>query len=373
MTAHNTPSEAMDFLLSVLRAEQPVWPGNPPAGFASSVEKLIYLHGLNGLVYRQYEGNPAWKQWPDDLRNKVKRTAVIGSAHQLYIKKEIHFLLSSLAKEKIPVLLLKGAALAFTQYPHPEMRSMGDIDMLFRRQDLARALEVIESCGYHFIYRQGFLGQEFSYNKNDVAYALPLDLHWRLSSYVVLAHVLDFDEMWQAAGTFPGEAEIPCILSPEHALLHACVHLAKHQALEDTTRLLWLFDIHLLCEQLGTQESQEFIDLCIDKKLTQVILDVLLQLSTRLPGKRLDNLIKQLSGISQKEPSSRLLYNNFRSFLLKDIFALQSGRAVFRSLQDIFFPPAAYMLKLYQRKNKLWLPWLYTHRLLSGLRKYLFH
>lgn len=52
------------------------------------------------------------------------------------------------ATEGIVLLPLKGAALAPTVYPSPDLRPMSDLDMLARASDLARTSAVLASLGY---------------------------------------------------------------------------------------------------------------------------------------------------------------------------------------------------------------------------------
>ena len=55
--------------------------------------------------------------------------------------------LSVLEAADVPVVVIKGAAAA-VNYPHPENRCMGDIDLLVRPQDFHRAFEVLVDAGF---------------------------------------------------------------------------------------------------------------------------------------------------------------------------------------------------------------------------------
>ncbi len=361
---------ANGFVASALRGQQPFWPDESTPEFAAEVENIIYSQAMASVLYHQYQSREAWQSWPEELRSKINRTALYDAGQMIMVEAQISQLLDAFARERIPLLLLKGAALAFGHYQHPAMRNMADIDILFRRRDLHRALPILESLGYQFIYRQGFLGQEFLYHKTGARGTLPLDLHWRISSYVLLAHVLDFEQMWHSADKLPEIGEQPCILSSVHALLHACVHLVKHQACGDPIRMAWLVDIRLLCEGLDEAQRLQFIELCRVKKITRIAGVALEHVAQTFPERSIEALAETLKTINQDEPSARLLGGDTRSFILADVLSAGSGKALWRSLQDVLFPPTAYVSKFYGRRERWALPWLYLRRLGEGAVEY---
>ena len=55
---------------------------------------------------------------------------------------------SAMAQERVPFLVLKGAALAHLVYGDPRLRPMRDVDLLIRKADVGRALDVLMRCGF---------------------------------------------------------------------------------------------------------------------------------------------------------------------------------------------------------------------------------
>lgn len=80
----------------------------------------------------------------------AKRNEAIGQ--------QLAELLSAFARQKIDVLVLKGALLAVTAYPEAALRPMNDIDLLFRGQDLPKVGPVLESLGYRGKYKSAEQG-----------------------------------------------------------------------------------------------------------------------------------------------------------------------------------------------------------------------
>ena len=53
-----------------------------------------------------------------------------------------------MAQAEVPFLVLKGAALAHLVYGDPRLRPMRDVDLLIRKADAGRALDVLRRCGF---------------------------------------------------------------------------------------------------------------------------------------------------------------------------------------------------------------------------------
>lgn len=309
--------------------------------------------------------------WPAKMREKTKKKAIQCAAHKLTIEAKTRHLLTTLQAAGIRPIVLKGTAIAYTHYIDSSTRTRGDIDLLFRRSELGQAFGVLEAEGYVYSYRQGYLGQELGFVDTSADLKnLPLDIHWRSSSYVLLAHVLDIDEIIDAAIIIPDLAPLPCAMNPVHALLHACVHWAKHTASGDSIRILWMYDIYLLVKELNDREIQQFIDNAMQKKISRICQAALARVEENLPCMNFDMLLQGLNRIRQHEPSSRMLKPDASSFSINDLLSSEHTPDFLRSLQDILLPPGAYILRFYGKKNALWLPLLYAHRFSAGLAEY---
>ena len=82
-------------------------------------------------------------------------------------------LISLLESNGICCVIIKGAAAAM-YYPHPTLRSMGDVDFLVKRVDLDRAAEVIEANGYSLEHEKTYCNHHYAYLKNKISF----ELHW---------------------------------------------------------------------------------------------------------------------------------------------------------------------------------------------------
>ncbi len=97
-------------------------------------------------------------------------------------------LLQLLEANDIPCVILKGAAAAMA-YPHPTLRSMGDVDFLVRRADFEKAAALLETNGYALTQEKDLkTSHHYGYEKNRIHF----ELHIRIPL------VAESDEKWMA-------------------------------------------------------------------------------------------------------------------------------------------------------------------------------
>ena len=80
-------------------------------------------------------------------------------------------LLRLLEEHHIPCVILKGAAAAM-YYPHPSLRSMGDVDFLVKRSDVERAAALLEGNGYTLAHEKGSVSHHYGYAKEGIHFEL---------------------------------------------------------------------------------------------------------------------------------------------------------------------------------------------------------
>ena len=163
-------------------------------------------------------------------------------------------MLASLAAAGITPLLLKGAHLAFTLYRSPDRRPRLDTDLLINEKDRDGLKTCLASLGYrptpHVTGEVAFT--QFHYRRIDESGAShALDVHWRIAVPKLFADRLTYDDLSRDAVAVPRLGPHALAPSPPLALLVACLHRTAHHG--TTTRLLWLYDIHLLATTLSIE------------------------------------------------------------------------------------------------------------------------
>ncbi|MDO8632732.1 MAG: nucleotidyltransferase family protein, partial [Phycisphaerales bacterium] len=159
-------------------------------------------------------------------------------------------ILQLIAKEfnraRIPLMVLKGAALNLLIYDQPDARPMDDIDLMIRAEDIDRARAVLEEMGGlrgAAQVREDFFPRfhyETEYNFGTI-YPVKVDLHVRPFRPLRYAVTIPEDAFWdQAVAVRFGEATV-LVPSPEDMVIHLSVHAAVH----GEPRPIWLRDIKL--------------------------------------------------------------------------------------------------------------------------------
>ncbi|MFC2100043.1 nucleotidyltransferase family protein [Candidatus Bipolaricaulota bacterium] len=156
-----------------------------------------------------------------------------------------------LASERIQTIALKGLALALQYYPDPATRVTGDIDVLIRREDVDRALQILAEQGWLPDPGRGSrLAQAMQ-----VAHGLhllgpdgdSLDLHWRIFLGAVEEEA--YAGFWDRAVVIPHAASGALrALGPADQVLHACVHGLKWSAMPSCR---WVADVVMIVGAAG--------------------------------------------------------------------------------------------------------------------------
>ena len=82
-------------------------------------------------------------------------------------------MISLLESNGICCVIIKGAAAAM-YYPHPTLRSMGDVDFLVKRADLERTAALLEANGYMLAHEKNRKHYHYGYKKDKTYF----ELHW---------------------------------------------------------------------------------------------------------------------------------------------------------------------------------------------------
>lgn len=126
----------------------------------------------------------------EELRSKWNKMIIqnIYRYHNIVFAQKA--ILSALANNNIPVVVLKGTSVS-QYYPIPEYRTMGDIDLLVKHEDFERAKDAILSCGYIIGDPDHSVDRHVSLEKGDIE----VELHWRFASENVIRNPEEFDEI----------------------------------------------------------------------------------------------------------------------------------------------------------------------------------
>lgn len=164
----------------------------------------------------------------------------------LLMADELAARLAVFAQAGIPVVVLKGAALAFTLYPDPALRCLGDIDLLVHAEQRTLAMAVLEDQGFapYGEMQEGFCARY----SNERAFRrcgkppVQVDLHWALSGRSYWRQRTSMTWFWAHTAPWSVGGQPALMLGPEAQLLHLCAHAWQH----GTPKIRWSYDIALL-------------------------------------------------------------------------------------------------------------------------------
>ena len=169
-------------------------------------------------------------------------------------------ILQTLAANDIPVIVLKGAALAYTVYPVPELRPMSDIDVLVDKDNCQQAQRLLTSLDYRgaALYRTGV---KFDHHHMAIAkkkidgLTISVEVHRDALSPDAIGS-LTFDTLKTETQLYAIGSERAQHLGHIDMLLHLCRHLAEPA---DETRLISIVDVYAYADKFFNEIDWQYV------------------------------------------------------------------------------------------------------------------
>ena len=176
----------------------------------------------------------------DQLRDYFKD----NSRRNLFLTRELLNLLPLFETHQIAAIPFKGPVLAASVYKNLALREFSDLDLVIRKQHVAKARELLISHGYRpqfdlndsqeTAFVRCYSAQCFERDDGKVV----VDLHWTMTSRD-FGFPLEPESLWEQLEPISLAEKEVLTLSPENLLLFLCVHGGKHC----WERLGWICDI----------------------------------------------------------------------------------------------------------------------------------
>ncbi len=346
------------WLAALLRGEEP-----GPMPDEAVLLDTARAEGVLVLCHDRLRRSPAWTQYPETLREALSRQAYQDVAVEMARVVELREVLAALAGAGLPVLLLKGAALAYTLYPEPHLRDRSDTDLLFPSRDEAeRAWRVLQALGYQRLGpdRGDLISYELVGEKTiHGGLSHTLDAHWRWSNATLFAERFTFAELAATAIPIPVLGLPARGLGLAHALLLACVHRFVSLGGGIADRLIWLYDIHLLAQHLTDELSRQFTTLAEERTLCGPCLDGMDNVRTLLATALPDEVLSRLRIGADHEGFDPGQFRPRWRYEWRTLCALPSTILRLRWLGQRLFPSANSLRYQYGFGNRWGLPWYY--------------
>lgn len=329
---------------------------------SKQIYKALHEHGVSELAYKNFNHKSA-------LSDALSVRAKTSIATEMARTHEIEMLVKQLNTKKINYIVFKGSALAYFTYKNAWQRPRGDTDLLIDHTQLSQTADILISLGYQAVTSISgkYISYQTSFNKKVTSsFIHSIDVHWRISNRQILSNTYTLDDLLVNAkkSTLNSSTEMN-IPSTIDAILLAAQHRKGHHA--EKERLIWLYDIHLLCNEMEKDQWPMLIAKARSKKIAYLTYDALdLTRSlfySKIPAQVTDAL-EQAKG--SDEPSAIFL-EDARSELAIFWADLMQGLPDWPSrlclLKEHLFPSRAYLKA--RNGNKTWLFSLFK-RLFSG-------
>lgn len=179
---------------------------------------LAKQHSVLGMLSYAVEKLDSEYQLSDELLAELKQIQRSELIIEANIQVETEKLLKALNSQNINVVLLKGMVLK-EYYPVPSMRSMSDVDVLYKESDKAEIKDTFKEQGYK-------LTRDFG---GELNYIKPPFHHYELHPYLVPMDSKSynaFQDVWDDLRYF-GDG-FYSTMSLENTYIYMLEHLAKH-------------------------------------------------------------------------------------------------------------------------------------------------
>lgn len=174
---------------------------------------------------------PYFEQQPQFSALKQQTKQMLLSYYQLEHFTRLTF--SLLLAEKIPCFLLKGISLA-ANYPIPEYRKLGDLDLYIPEKDaFSRACRILNAHGYTEEPEESDHHVTYRFTFPETGRSFTLELHYRIVGIYQFSRANELvDEIFSASHLKPSFVELygqtyP-VLPPTENVFYMLHHMLKH-------------------------------------------------------------------------------------------------------------------------------------------------
>lgn len=260
------PEPLLEFTVSLMRGRRAV---PPQASKAQWQEWLAVLssHEVLPMMHEKSHHLPDGEQLPQRVRDSLRQAFMAADVRSLQVERQLAQILPMMTAARLPCLVMKGPAISGSWYPNPALRPHNDIDLLVPRDRFLQAREILCDMGYvckapRFDSTPDLHSEESFDHLRDRS-ALPVELHWDIHHFYGFRGKGTIEDLFDRSRektygsvTFTG-------LDPVDELIHVILHMVLIHTRD--IRLIWLYDIFLLTEEIRRENLwQVFMERCME-------------------------------------------------------------------------------------------------------------
>ncbi len=206
---------------------------------------LIYLaaekHAVAPLLYYKLKPYKDYINMKPEIWELLRNGYFKNAAINMRFYNTLGTLINAFSNNQIPVIVLKGPHLAATVYNNIALRTMSDIDLLVKPQNIRAAVKILKKLG-SIEKDTNIDNRSVNLVYEILATKVTVELHWKLFASIYDCQV-NMDDIWRRKTYRELEKNTALTLADEDLLIYLCGHAVKH--IKDMN-IRMLYDIHLL-------------------------------------------------------------------------------------------------------------------------------
>ena len=286
--------------------------------------------GIIVLAEKSLARHPQFAIIPSELLELFREAGKEIIFQQFVFQREQQQIFSKLTHAGIAFIVMKGAALAQWLYQSPMDRSITDIDIWLKDKTSVEMLgDLLQPLGFE---RQPTLGEltthEQAFDKTVQNTTIRVDAHWALFNSAILSDSLDFDHAYKNGINLEIQNQSVKALSVNDALINSIGHRALKKLSGQENTLKWLYEQHLLFNDLDEQQWAELIKQSAESGISDLTLESIEQSQLQLNTKVEPDVIKQLSLNAKREKINRTWFASWARYQWHEMQAVSPSFTV---------------------------------------------
>ncbi len=168
---------------------------------------------------------------PENIYEQLTQQYYQNLTRNLLLSEELAAMMNLVEDQGMPIIPVKGIILSETVFGNPGLRQMCDLDVLIRREHVARAVELLKSRGFDLIGRLPSGADDFERRRDATLVRtvgkmpIVVEMQWKFKDTFFR---LPEEAMWSHLTEYSWKGKRIRIFSPELTLLHLVHHLNYH-------------------------------------------------------------------------------------------------------------------------------------------------
>jgi len=323
-------------------------------------------HAVAPLVYdtvrNESESLPPW------VREELRTAYYQAAARNTLFYRELVAIVRRFHQANVPLILLKGAALAQGTYRNLALRPMSDLDLLVPSDFMLRAEELLARRGYTILEGAESHLRHMTFELPDSDTSTHVEIHSHIVSSPYYRRAIPEEWLWRDPVELLIDGVPALTPAPQVSIVHSCLHFLDHTGTRGS--LLWLCDIAEVARDTDLDWdglAQKLCEFTIALPVRAVLLECQELLGLPIPADPWKQLLSYRPGFAENRAFQFCLSprRSTASKTLFDFLTTDGLQARTRLLSARLLPSSEYMIKRYSICNRRLVP-LYYPRMILG-------